>query len=113
MTFASASAAKRRAGVVPRARYTVSCRWCTTAEMSAFSSNGSSSSVIQVPPSSSNEERTLRRTLCVRAISIERAIITPAPDDVISSISSKLTRSSLRASGTSRGSALNTPRTSV
>jgi hypothetical protein len=49
-TLACASAANNAAGAAPSTRYTVSSRWCTTAEMSAFSSSiDSSSSRIQVP----------------------------------------------------------------
>ena len=43
----------------------------------------------------------------------ERSCSTPAPEAAISSISSKETTASLRASGTMRGSALKTPATSV
>ena len=53
------------------------------------------------------------RTPCVRAYSTERNCETLAPEDAISSISSKLTTGSLRAFGTIRGSALKTPLTSV
>ncbi len=53
------------------------------------------------------------RTPWLRAYSTERSCRTPAPEAAISSISSKETVSSLRASGTIRGSAVNTPDTSV
>ncbi len=53
------------------------------------------------------------RTFSLRAYSTERNCRTPAPEAAISSISSKETVDSLRASGTMRGSALNTPATSV
>ena len=53
------------------------------------------------------------RTPCVRAYSTERSCSTPAPEADISSISSKETIGSLRASGTMRGSAEKTPATSV
>ena len=46
-------------------------------------------------------------------ISTERSIRTPAPAAAISAISANDTSSSLRASGTTRGSAVNTPSTSV
>ncbi len=49
----------------------------------------------------------------LRAYSTERSWSTPAPDAAISSISSNETMLSLRASGTIRGSAVNTPATSV
>ena len=66
-----------------------------------------------VPGVSSNEERQWIRTPWLRAYSTERSCSTPAPEAAISSISSKVTVASLRASGTTRGSALNTPATSV
>ena len=50
-TDASASAPKSCAGLAPSTRYTVSSRWCTTPEISAFSSISSSSSWIHVPVS--------------------------------------------------------------
>src|SRR3954462_13120777 len=53
------------------------------------------------------------RTPWLRAYSTERNCSTPAPEADISSISSNETTGSLRASGTIRGSALNTPATSV
>ncbi len=53
------------------------------------------------------------RTPWLRAYSTERSCSTPAPDAAISSISSNDTVSSLRASGTIRGSAEYTPATSV
>ena len=53
------------------------------------------------------------RTPWVRPYSTERSCSTPAPEADISSISSKETIGSLRASGTMRGSAENTPATSV
>ena len=53
------------------------------------------------------------RTPWLRAYSTERSCSTLAPEAAISSISSKETTGSLRASGTMRGSALNTPATSV
>ena len=53
------------------------------------------------------------RTPWLRAYSTERSCSTPAPEADISSISSKETTASLRASGTIRGSALKTPATSV
>ena len=66
-----------------------------------------------VPGPSSKLERQWIRTPWVRAYSTERSWSTPAPEAAISSISSKETIGSLRASGTIRGSALNTPATSV
>ena len=60
-----------------------------------------------------NDERQWIRTPWVRPYSTERSCRTPAPDADISSISSNETIGSLRASGTIRGSAENTPATSV
>ncbi len=73
----------------------------------------SSSSVTQVPGSQVKAERTCRRTPWVRAYSTERMAGLGHPVAVISSISSKEMRSILRASGTSRGSLVKTPETSV
>ena len=69
-----------------------------------------SSSCTQVPGSQVNAERTCRRTSQVRANSTHRMAGFGQPLAVISSISSKLTLASRRALGTTRGSALNTPR---
>ena len=63
--------------------------------------------------SSSKLERQWMRTPWLRAYSTERSCSTPAPEADISSISSKDTTGSLRASGTMRGSAVKTPETSV
>ena len=73
----------------------------------------SSSPTTTVPGLSEKLERQWMRTPCVRAYSTERSWSTLAPEAAISSISSKLTWASLRASGTIRGSAVNTPATSV
>ena len=70
-------------------------------------------SVIHVPGSHVNADRTCRATPWLRANSTERRASTLDPAPAISSISSKLTRRSLRACGTIRGSAENTPVTSV
>ena len=59
--------------------------------------------------SSSNDERTWTATPWFRAYSTERSIRTLAPEAASSSISSYVTASSLRASGTMRGSAVKTP----
>ena len=85
--------------------------WATP-EMIACSIR-SSSSVIHVPVSSVNEERTWTFTPWLRAYSTERSCSTLAPLAASSSISSYETAWSLRASGTIRGSAVNTPATSV
>ncbi len=71
-----------------------------------------SPSWIQVPSSSEKVERACTRTPWLRASSTERSISTLAPDADISSISSYDTTRSFRASGTMRGSAVNTPGTS-
>ncbi len=78
----------------------------------ARSTLGSSSS-IQVPGSHVKAERTCNATRWLRANSTDRMAGFGHPAAHISSISSKLTRRSRRASGTTRGSALNTPDTSV
>ncbi len=84
----------------------------TTAETMACSMDGSSSCT-QVPGSQVNADRMCRRTPHVRANSTERMAGLGQPQAVISSISSKLTVAMRRAAGTSRGSAENTPGTSV
>ena len=58
-------------------------------------------------------DRQWMRTPWLRAYSTLRNCRTPAPEADISSISSNETTGSLRASGTIRGSAENTPATSV
>ena len=73
----------------------------------------SSSPTTTVPGLSVNDERQWIRTPWLRAYSTERSCSTLAPEAAISSISSKETTGSLRASGTMRGSAENTPSTSV
>ena len=72
-----------------------------------------SSSWTTVPGPSSKLDRQWIVTPWLRAYSTERSWSTPAPLADISSISSNVTTGSLRASGTMRGSALNTPATSV
>ena len=72
-----------------------------------------SSSTIQVPGSQVKLERTCTGTKWVFAYSTERSMSTRPPHAAISSISSKLTLARRRALGTSRGSALKTPVTSV
>ena len=78
----------------------------------AFSISGVSF-VIQVPSSGEKDERTCRGTSWRRANSTERSASTFEPIAAISSISSWLTRVSLTAAGSMRGSAVNTPVTSV
>ena len=85
---------------------------CVTAVISGCSMV-SSSPITTVPGLSSKLDRQWIRTPCVRAYSTERSCSTLAPEAAISSISSKLTIGSLRAFGTTRGSAVNTPATSV
>src|SRR5690606_17816122 len=84
----------------------------TTPETMACSIIGSSSS-IQVPGSQVKADRTCSGTLWVRAYSTALMAGLGQPQAVSSSISSKLTRASLRAVGTTRGSVVNTPDTSV
>src|ERR687895_224295 len=72
-----------------------------------------SSSWTTVPGPSSKLDRQWIVTPWFRAYSTERSCSTPAPEAAISSISSKVSTGSLRASGTMRGSALKTPATSV
>ena len=112
-TDACAIASNSGAAATPSTRYTVSSSVCVTPEIIAFSSMRSSSSRIQVPSASANDERTCSVTPWLRANSTERSAITRAPEAAISSISSYVTWRSLRASGTTRGSAVNTPSTSV
>ena len=85
---------------------------CTTAEMMACSMS-LSSLWTSVPRSHVNAERTSRSTPWVRAYSTDRMAGLGQPLAVISSSSSKLTRSIFRASDTTRGSVVNTPDTSV
>ena len=84
----------------------------TTPEMIGSSMPGSSK-LTHVPCSQVKLDRTWIGTLWLRANSTDRRASTFDPAPAISSISSKWTRASLRASGTMRGSALNTPVTSV
>src|SRR5918999_695439 len=72
-----------------------------------------SSSWTTVPGAPSKLDRQWIVTPWFLAYSTERSCRTPAPEAAISSISSKVRTGSLRASGTIRGSALNTPATSV
>ncbi len=72
-----------------------------------------SSSVTTVPGSQVKLERTWSGTWWLRANSTERSASTLPPVAAISSISSKEMRRRRRAVGTMRGSALNTPETSV
>ncbi|MEZ5256502.1 MAG: hypothetical protein R2705_06315 [Ilumatobacteraceae bacterium] len=73
----------------------------------------SSSLETHVPCSQVKAERTWMGTLWLRANSTDRIIRTLLPEPAISSISSNPMCCSLRASGTMRGSAENTPVTSV
>jgi len=78
---------------------------CVTPEMMGCSKT-SSSGTTHVPSSSEKVEREWTRTPWLRASSTERSMSTLAPDADISSISSYEMRSSLRAPGTMRGSAV-------
>ena len=116
-TFASASAVKMRPAMpgwsgTPSSVMRASSVECVTAVIRGRSIV-SSSPTTKVPGSSVKEERQWMRTPWLRAYSTERSCSTPAPDADISSISSKETTGSLRASGTIRGSAEYTPATSV
>ena len=117
LQLASASAPKiaaatpGRSGTPSSVIRASSVEW-VTAVMSGCSIVSSSPSTT-VPGASSKLERQWIRTPWVRAYSTERSWRTLAPDAAISSISSKLTCGSLRALGTIRGSAVNTPATSV
>ena len=71
------------------------------------------SETTRVPGPSSKELRQWIGISWLRAYSTERSWSTLAPEAAISSISSNETIRRRRASGTRRGSALNTPRTSV
>jgi hypothetical protein len=73
----------------------------------------SSSSLTQVPGSQVKLDRTCNATPWLRANSTERSARTLPPVAAMSSISSYDTNGSRRASGTMRGSAVNTPVTSV
>ena len=84
----------------------------TTAVMIACSMVGSSS-VTHVPGSQVKLERTCSVTWWVRANSTARMAGFGHPTAVISSSSSKLMAARRRALGTMRGSAVNTPDTSV
>jgi len=92
-TPASASARKMRAAMPGRSGTASTVAFasemsCVTPEMIAFSSTRFSSLTIHVPSLSPNAERTWSGTPYLRAISIDRAIITRAPVVAISSISS-------------------------
>ena len=106
-----AAAAPGRSGTPMSVIRASSVEW-VTAVMSGCSMV-SSSPRTTVPGPGSKLDRQWIRTPWVRAYSTERSCSTSAPEADISSISSKLTCGSLRASGTIRGSALNTPATSV
>ena len=82
------------------------------ARTTACSMDGSSS-VTHVPGSQVKAERTCNRTPWRRAYSTDRITGLGQPLAFISNISSKLITDILRASGTTRGSVVNTPETSV
>ena len=121
LTLASARAVKMRPATPGSSRTPVSVtrasasEWVTavTKGCSMVSCSVSSSLTTRVPGPSSKLLRQWIRTPWLRAYSTERSCSTPAPEADISSISSKETTGSLRASGTIRGSALKTPATSV
>ena len=89
-------------------------RSCATPEMIACSIwLPSSSSSTQVPSLSENDDRTCTLTFSRLAYSTHRRCRIFAPQAAISSISSYEIRGIRRALGTIRGSAVNTPSTSV
>ena len=109
LTCSSATASKIAAAVpglsgTPLSVKSTSSSECVTAE--TIGSSIPATSCTQVPGSSEKVERAWIGTWCPRASSTERRASTLAPDAAISSISSYETTSSLRASGTMRGSAL-------
>src|SRR3954466_6280288 len=116
-TSASASARKTRAAIpglsgTPASVTFASDVSCTTADTTACSMDESSSTT-QVPGSHVKLERTCNGTRHVRANSAPRIAGLGQPGAHISNISSKLTLDIRRADGTTRGSAVNTPETSV
>ena len=117
LTFASARAVKIWAATPGRfstpetVTLASSLRWAMP-ETIAFSMSGVSF-VIQVPSSGRKEDRTCSGTSWRRANSTDRRARTFEPIAAISSISSWLTRGSLRAPASTRGSAVKTPVTSV
>ena len=116
-TFAAASGSNSAAEMpgrsgTPSTVTLASVMSVTTPEMIGSSTEGSSL-VTHVPCSQVKAERTWRGTSWLRANSTERRASTLEPAPAISSISSKWTLASLRACGTMRGSAVNTPVTSV
>ena len=100
-----------RSGTPPMVTLASDVSW-TTAETMACSMLGSSS-VTQVPGSQVKLERTCNLTPQVRANSTERMAGLGQPLAHISSISSNDTDAMRRARCTTRGSAVNTPDTSV
>ena len=117
LTSASASARNTRAAMpglsgTPPSVTLASDVSCTTAETMACSMEGSSSTT-QVPGSQVKLERTCSGTRQLRANSTPRIAGFGQPAAHISSISSKLTWRIRCALGTTRGSAVNTPDTSV
>ena len=116
-TCSSASERNRRAAIPGRSATWVtvtlaSAVSCTTAEMIACSIEASSC-WIHVPGSHVKLERTCSGTPWLRANSTDRMSGFGHPLAHISSISSNDTFVSRRAVGTTRGSAVNTPDTSV
>ena len=116
-TFASASALRTRPATPGRSGSWVRVTRASSVECVTAVTSGrsivSSSVNTKVPGPSSKLDRQWIRTPWLRAYSTERSWRTPAPEADISSISSNETMLSLAASGTSRGSAVYTPATSV
>ena len=112
-TLASASAVKMRPAIPGSSRTPVRVTRASSSEWVTAVTRGrsivSSSESTNVPGPSSKELRQWIGMPWFRAYSTARSWSTLAPEAAISSISSKETMRSIRASETMRGSALNTP----
>ena len=111
LTSASASALKMRPAAPGWSRTPVSVTRASASEWVTAVTKGCSMvtslrAMTRIPGPSSKLLRQWIRTPWLRAYSTERSCRTPAPEADISSISSKETAGSLRASATMRGSAL-------
>ena len=116
LTFASARAPNTRPATPGSSKSPVRvtrASWAWVTAVTIGCSIVTSSATTSVPGASSNELRQWMLTPWLRAYSTARSCRTPAPEADISSISSNETWAILRAPGTIRGSAVNTPATSV
>ena len=86
---------------------------CSMALPSAIAASMASGDMTIVPVRCENDDRTWIGRLNRRAYSTQRRCSTLAPTAASSSISSYVMYGTWRAAGTTRGSALNTPSTSV